>query len=96
MKNKKMAVATAVLAVLGSAGAAFAQWGMPVVNIDPHRHGNLAAAQSSIVYAWQRINEAQQDNNYRLGGHAGRAKELLVEANEELRLAADAANQNER
>jgi hypothetical protein len=31
-----------------------------------------------------------------LGGHAARAKELLDEANEELRLAADVANEHGR
>jgi hypothetical protein len=38
------------------------------------------------------VNEAQQDNHYNLGGHAGKAKELLFQASEEIRLSADAAN----
>ncbi|HEX4576583.1 MAG TPA: hypothetical protein VH117_04490 [Edaphobacter sp.] len=33
----------------------------PVVNIDPHRHGNLAAAQSFIVQAYQKLDVAQRD-----------------------------------
>ena len=68
----------------------------PYVNIDPDRHGNLAAAQSNIVQAFGRINDAQRDNNDQLGGHAQRAKELLSQANQELRLAADVANEHER
>ena len=36
---------------------------------------------------------AQQANEYQLGGHAGRAKELLRQANVEMKLAAQAANQ---
>lgn len=63
----------------------------PFVNIGP-RHGNLRGAQENIVEAYQLVDQAQYANNYRLGGHAARAKELLFEANEELRLAADSAN----
>jgi len=64
----------------------------PVVNIDPDRHGNLAAAQGNIVDAYQRIDMAQQANSDHLGGHAQRAKDFLVQADVELRLAADFAN----
>src|SRR5271163_15786 len=52
----------------------------PVVNIDPDRHGNLAAAQGNIVDAYQRIDMAQQANSDHLGGHAQRAKDFLVQA----------------
>lgn len=64
----------------------------PVRNIDPARHGNLAAAQDLVRQAFDRITVAQQDNRYNLGGHAGRAKELLRQANEEIKAAAEAAN----
>ena len=94
MKFKKdMLVGTALGLVLGCSGAIFAQ--QPMVDIG-NRHGNLRAAQQYIQSAWQRIDQAQVDNNYNLGGHAGRAKELLVQASEELRVAADVANQHER
>jgi hypothetical protein len=93
MIKKDMLIGTALGLVLGCSGALLAQ--APVVNIGD-RHGNLRAAQQYIVSAWQRIDEAQQDNNYNLGGHAGRAKELLVQADEELRLAANVANSHER
>jgi hypothetical protein len=42
--------------------------------------------------AWQKVDEAQRDNHYNLGGHAGRANELLSQASEEIRLSADADN----
>jgi hypothetical protein len=71
------------------AALAFAQ--EPPVNVG-ERHGNMRAAQQLIQQAWQKVNEAQQDNHYNLGGHAGKAKELLVQASEEIRLSADAAN----
>jgi hypothetical protein len=64
----------------------------PVVNIDPDRHGNLAAAQGDIVDAYQRIDMAQSANNDQLGGHAQKAKDFLAQADMELRSAADFAN----
>jgi hypothetical protein len=68
----------------------------PSVTIDPQRHGNLAAAQESIVVAFVRISDAQQSNDDHLGGHAGRAKDLLTQANEEIRLAADFADHSQQ
>jgi hypothetical protein len=91
--KKDMFIGTALGLVLGCSGVIFAQ--QPVVDIG-NRHGNLRAAQQYIQAAWQRINEAQVDNNYNLGGHAGRAKELLVQADQELKLAAETANSHER
>jgi hypothetical protein len=67
----------------------------PYVDIG-NRHGNLRSAQENIVEAWRLVGDAQSDNDSRLGGHAARAKELLSEANEELRLAANVANEHER
>jgi hypothetical protein len=84
-----------VIMLLGAAVActtAAAQ--APVPTVDPERHGNLAAAQQAILAAFSRISEAQRDNDSHLGGHAGRAKELLREANDEIQAAADTADQN--
>jgi hypothetical protein len=67
----------------------------PVVNIG-NQHGNLRSAQGYIVSAYQKINRAQQDNQDQLGGHAQRAKELLIQADMELRLAANVANSEGR
>jgi hypothetical protein len=67
----------------------------PVVNIGA-AHGNLRAAQSYIVQAYQRIDAAQRDNQSQLGGHAQRAKELLVQADAELRAAANVSNSEGR
>ena len=91
-KSNRTIGLVAVVATL-AAGVAWAQ--EPEQNIDPDRHGNLAAAQNLVVEAFDRITEAQQDNRYNLGGHAARAKDLLRQANDELRLAADAANDRE-
>jgi hypothetical protein len=63
----------------------------PSVNVGD-RHGNMRAAQQLIQQAWDKITEAQQDNNYNLGGHAGRAKDLLNQASAEIKLSAEDAN----
>jgi hypothetical protein len=77
-----------------AASSAIASAQAPVVTIDPQSHGNLAAAQQSIVNAFARISDAQQANDDHLGGHAGKAKNLLNQANQELQLAADFADSN--
>ena len=71
---------------------AAAQAQVPVQNINPQRHGNLSAAQTMVREAFDKVSEAQTANDARLGGHAGRAKELMREANEEIKLAAVVAN----
>ena len=83
------------LVLLGSLVFTVAAQAAPPVDIGD-RHGNLRAAQEQIDAAFQSISRAQEANDSRLGGHAGRAKELLQQASEELRMAADTANSNER
>ena len=92
MKGSALILVGALCAMLSCPSVVAAQ--APVVNIDPERHGNLSAAQEYIVMSWQRINRAQQANNDQLGGHAQKAKELLEQADAELRAAADVANAN--
>jgi hypothetical protein len=89
MVKKILMVSIALLAAFVLGAVVFAQ--QPPVNVG-ERHGNMRAAQQLIQQAWQKVNEAQQDNHYNLGGHAGKAKELLTQASEEIRLSADAAN----
>ncbi|WP_140725930.1 hypothetical protein [Pseudomonas sp. Hp2] len=91
-KVRIIGVALAFAAASTFGCAAMAQQA-PYVDIGP-RHGNLRGAQEHIVEAWRLVGEAQYDNGSRLGGHAARAKELLREANEELRMAADVANEH--
>jgi len=85
-------------AVFGSAlliaGYAVAQ--RPKENISAGRHPNLAAAQRLSRNAWERIVAAQQANEWDLAGHAARAKELLDQVNNELKLAAEASNANKK
>ena len=90
---KTFAKSMVVAGMLVTASAALAQ--EPAQNIGM-RHGNLRAAQQSVLEAFDYITKAQIDNRYDLGGHAGRAKELLREASDELKMAAQTANSNER
>jgi len=84
----------AITTIAGTAVLAFAQ-GAPVVNIGD-RHGNLRNAQQSIVSAYHSIESAQQANDGQLGGHAQRAKDLLSQADYELRQAANVSNSEGR
>ena len=88
-------IAGVVLGVVVATGCAAIAQEAPVVDIGD-RHGNLRDAQQHIVEAWRAVSRAQEANDARLGGHAGRAKELLSQANEELRQAADVANDRRR
>jgi hypothetical protein len=65
---------------------------VPAQNINPNRHPNLAAAQRFSAEAFDRIVAAQQANEWDMGGHAQKAKDLLVQANDELKKAALEAN----
>jgi hypothetical protein len=65
-------------------------------NVNPNRHPNLAAAQRLIDQAIGKVSAAQQANEFDMGGHAAKAKDLLEDANREIKLAAEAANRHER
>lgn len=75
-------------------GAAIAQ--RPARNVSGARHPNIAAAQRLARQAWQRVVDAQKANEWDLDGHAQKAKDLLDQANNELKLAAEASNRNHR
>lgn len=64
----------------------------PQRNVSGARHPNIAAAQRLSQQAFEKIVAAQQANEWDLGGHAQKAKNLLEEANRELKEAAEAAN----
>jgi hypothetical protein len=60
------------------------------------RHPNLAAAQRLVDQAFNKISAAQDANEFDMDGHAAKAKELLEQANRELKQAAEAANHHDR
>jgi hypothetical protein len=84
-------------AVIGAAATGCAEVptynGEPASNVSPYRHGNLAAAQELVRGAYDKLSDAQFANHDELGGHAARAKELLREAGDEIKLAAIVANE---
>ncbi|MBV8053284.1 MAG: hypothetical protein JOZ80_19000 [Acidobacteriaceae bacterium] len=88
--TKKIQAFTAALVVVLFCGITLAQ--EPVVDIDATVHPNLANAQKHVVEANREIATAQKDNRYDMKGHAEKARQLLVQVNQELKAAAEAAN----
>lgn len=68
--------------------------GMPAKSVSESRHPNIAKAQFLINLAYEKVSEAQKANEFDLGGHAAKAKELLQQASEELKQAALDASQH--
>lgn len=68
----------------------------PVENVSAKRHPNLAAAQRLAQNAWEKLSAAQAANEFDMAGHAAKAKELLDQANQEIKMAAEAANANHK
>lgn len=81
MTKTKTILITAVLAFTGG-----------ILTAGPLRgHPNLEAAKNDLNAAWEHINRAQGANEYDMGGHAAHAKELIGQAKEEVRQAAEDA-----
>jgi hypothetical protein len=68
----------------------------PQENISSKKHPNLAAAQKHLDTAFEKIQAAQQANEFDLEGHAAKAKELIDQASKELKIAAEAANKEHK
>ena len=68
--------------------------GPPAEDISAKHHPNLAAAQRLSRDAWEKILAAQKANEWDMDGHAAKAKELLDQVNNELKIAAEYANKN--
>jgi hypothetical protein len=68
----------------------------PARNVSGARHPNLAAAQRLSRQAFDRVVAAQRANEWDMQGHAQKAKDLLDQANNELKQAAQSANKNPR
>jgi hypothetical protein len=88
--KKALAIVAGALLVVACASA------RPVQNIDPSRHPNLAAAQRLCAQAFDRVDAAQKANEWDMGGHAQKAKDILIHVNDELKEAALAANKERR
>lgn len=90
MTKKSLLISTIFSAALFCSGVTLAQ--APVQDIDKKLHPNLAEAQLHVVLASNAVLNAQKDNKYDLHGHAEKARQLLVQVNQELKLAAEDAN----
>ena len=89
-------LALGLVAVTLIGGEALVAQRRPVENVSGKRHPNIAAAQRLAEQAFQKVTAAQQANEWDMEGHAAKAKELLEQANHELKQAAEAANHNRR
>ncbi len=89
--NVRKAVLGSVVGVgLFASGVMIAQG--PERDVSRGRHPNIAAAQRLVQQAYDKINAAQQANEWDMNGHAQKAKDLLDQANHELKEAAETAN----
>lgn len=87
-------VVTGFIATLLLCGSMAVAQKKPVRNVSGKRHPNLAAAQRLSAAAYQKVVAAQSANEFDMGGHAQKAKELLDQVNNELKQAAEAANKD--
>ena len=88
----KRTISTMLLgATLLVGGAALAR--KPAENVSGKKHPNIAAAQRLSEQAFEKLSAAQSANEFDMQGHAKKAKELLEQANAEMKLAAEAANE---
>jgi hypothetical protein len=78
--------------LLGSALVAMTTIAVAQVDISARRHPDLNAAQRDITSAIGHMNDAQRAHDYDLNGHATHAKELLEQADQEVKAAAVTAN----
>jgi hypothetical protein len=83
---RKAVIAVAALALSLVSGCAVADDGYFM-----SRHPNIEAASFDAQQAIDRMHAAQQANDYDMGGHAGRAIQLLREAQYEMQAAAESA-----
>jgi hypothetical protein len=86
----KLTLGSAALLLVAS--AAFAA--PPAEDISAKKHPNLAAAQRLSKDAWDKVVAAQKANEFDMGGHAQKAKDLLDQVNNELKMAAQDANKH--
>jgi len=81
---------TLMLAALGTAlAAATAAFAGPEAG-----HPNIIAAREAAQAAIEKLKAAQVANEYDMGGHAAKAEKLLHQAEQEMKMAAEAANRH--
>ncbi|HET7063891.1 MAG TPA: hypothetical protein VFI49_06400 [Rudaea sp.] len=87
-----MAAIVKTFCAIGFTLAATSVLAAPAQNVSAKHHPNLASAQHLATQAYDKVVAAQKANEFDLGGHAAKAKDLLEQANRELKAAAETAN----
>ncbi|HXZ40387.1 MAG TPA: hypothetical protein VEG68_06565 [Terriglobales bacterium] len=90
MTRQRLLISTILSAALFCSGVVLAQ--EPSVDINSNRHPYLAKAQRLVNEANKCVVDAQKDNRYDMHGHATKARQLMIQVNEELKAAAEDAN----
>jgi hypothetical protein len=88
--TKRMRGVAAILTAVLFCGITVAQ--EPVQDINKRVHPNLAEAQRLVAEANQYLIKAQKANKYDMQGHDEKARQLLAQANQEIKAAANVAN----
>lgn len=86
-------VRVAFVVALLCVGISYAQT-KPIQDVNSKISPNLAAAQTYIADAWNKLSVSQTINSYDMNNHATNAKNLLVQASNEVSAAAKAAYAN--
>jgi hypothetical protein len=92
MKRKLLLTGIVGLLMLSVIGL----YAAPVENVSAKKHPNLAAAQTLIDQAFEKLVAAQKANEFDMDGNAANAKELLSQASAACKKAAMAANANKK
>ncbi len=79
---KRFAIAASALSLVAAAALAG----------ELHKHPNLLSAHDEIKKAMEHVTKAQTANEFDMGGHAQKAKELLEQAEHEISIAAEVAS----
>ncbi|HLY62822.1 MAG TPA: hypothetical protein VKV95_18920 [Terriglobia bacterium] len=93
MMRKNLSFRALLVAAFLCASMLYAQ-DRPRVNTSKKLHPNLNQAQRAIQNAFESIKRAQDANEFDMEGHAQKAKDLLEQADKEIKEAAEAANKN--
>jgi hypothetical protein len=89
---RNLILAFSLSALISASSAAFAD--QPAANVSASRPVNLAAAHQLSRQIYQKMIAAQKANEFDADGHAQKAKELLEQVNNELKLAIGAGSKN--
>jgi hypothetical protein len=90
--NKLITTLALGIALALPAGAAFAQAAHPPAQNVGKRHPNLEAAQRLCLQAFKKLTASQAANEFDEGGHAAKAKDLLDQVNQQIKMAAETDN----